>query len=139
MGRFCARTPITLSSHEGLLDAKDDQTFDAVLASLEPEWNKKERELLTEGHDPKFFNWMSKKAAMMKESLTSGVRLKAGLQPGEKMTSNAAEAGNHVLKEAADYEEMIVTTRICSPSQICSIKPTPRACASHTEEGTIPF
>lgn len=92
--------------HEGLLDAKDDQTFDAVLASLEPEWNKKERELLTEGHDPKFFNWMSKKAAMMKESLTSGVRLKAGLQPGEKMTSNAAEAGNHVLKEAADYEEM---------------------------------
>lgn len=43
---------------------------------------------------------------MMKENLTAGVRLKAGLQPGEKMTSNAAEAGNHVLKEVADYEEM---------------------------------
>ena len=92
--------------HEGLLDAKDDQTFDAALASLEPGWNKKERKLLPERHDLKFFNWMSKKAAMMKETLTAGVRLKAGLQPGEKMTSNAAEAGNHVLKEAADYEEM---------------------------------
>ncbi|KAL9965864.1 hypothetical protein ACROYT_G029718 [Oculina patagonica] len=92
--------------HEGLLDANDDETFDAVLASLEPEWNKKERELLPEGCEPKFFNWMSKKADMIKGSLSAGVRLKAGLQPGEKMTSNAAEAGNHVLKEAADYEEM---------------------------------
>ena len=92
--------------HEGLPDAQDDPIFDAVLASLEPEWNKKEREHLPEGHNPKFFNWMSKKAAMMKKSLTAGVRLKAGLQPGEKMTSNAAEVGNHVFKEEADYEEM---------------------------------
>lgn len=49
---------------------------------------------------------MSKKAAMMKESLTAAVRLKAGLQPGKKMTSNVAKGENHVLKEAADYEEM---------------------------------
>ena len=45
-------------------------------------------------------------SGMLKESLTAGVRLKAALQPGEKITSNAAESGNHVLKEAADYEEM---------------------------------
>lgn len=69
---------------EGLLDVKDYQTFDAVLASLEPEWNKKERVLLPERHDPKFFNWMSKTAVMIKESLTAGVRLKAGLQPARK-------------------------------------------------------
>ena len=93
--------------HEGLLDYKDDETFfDALLASLEPEWNRKELEILPEGNDPKFFKWMSKKAAMMKEGLITGVRFKAGLQPGEKITSNAAEAGNHMLKEAADYEAM---------------------------------
>ena len=49
---------------------------------------------------------MSKKAAMMKGSLTAAVRLKADLQPGKKMTSNVAEGENRVLKEAADYEEM---------------------------------
>ena len=92
--------------HEGLLDANDDETFDAVLASLEPGWNKIEREPLPEGCEPKFFNWMSKKADIIKESLSARVRLRAGLQPGENMTSNAAEAGIHVLKEAADYEEM---------------------------------
>ena len=92
--------------HEGLLDAKDDETFDALLASLESQWKEKELQLCPQETDPKFFAWMSKKAGMLKESLTAGVRLKAGLQPGEKITSNAAESGNHVLKEAADYEEM---------------------------------
>lgn len=64
--------------HEGLLNAKDDQSFDAVLACLEPEWNKKGQELLPERNDPKFFIWTSKKAARIKGSLTAGVRLKAG-------------------------------------------------------------
>lgn len=92
--------------HEGLLDAKDDETFDAVLASLEPGWNDKEVELLPEVKDPKFHKWLAKKATMMKETLSAGVRLKAGLQPGEKITTNASESANHALKEAADYEEM---------------------------------
>ena len=42
----------------------------------------------------------------MKESLCAGVCLKVGLQPDEKMTTNAAESVNHDLKEAANYKEM---------------------------------
>ena len=43
---------------------------------------------------------------MFKESMTDAARIKAGLQPGEKLTTNAAESANHILKEAAEYEQM---------------------------------
>ena len=49
---------------------------------------------------------MEKKYTMFKESMTDAARIKAGLQPGKKLTTNAAESANHILKEAAKYEQM---------------------------------
>ena len=92
--------------HEGLVNSTDDALFDAALASLEEEWNKKELELNPSSDEAKFYSWMKKRSTMFKESLTDAARVKAGLQPGEKLTTNAAESANHILKEAAEYEQM---------------------------------
>ena len=43
---------------------------------------------------------------MMKTSLIEEARQTAGLEPGEKITTNTSESVNHVLKEAAECEEM---------------------------------
>ena len=43
---------------------------------------------------------------MIKEAMIKDKRVKAGLHPEEKITTNGAESANHVLKEAADYEEI---------------------------------
>ena len=43
---------------------------------------------------------------MIKESIIKDKRVKAGLHREEKITTNGAESANHMLKEAAEYEEM---------------------------------
>ena len=59
---------------------------------------------------------------MMKSSLTEEARQNAGLKPGERITTNPSESVNHVLKEAAEYEEMslpdfIVLSKAVAESQ----------------------
>ena len=57
------------------------------------------------GSSPQFYTWLQKHASVMKNSLTKA-RRNAGLEENEKITTNPSESVNHVLKEAADYEEM---------------------------------
>ena len=59
---------------------------------------------------------------MMKSLLTEEARQNAGLKPGERITTNPSESVNHVLKEAAEYEEMslpdfIVLSKAVAESQ----------------------
>ena len=54
---------------------------------------------------------------MIKESIIKDKRVKAGLHREEKITTNGAESANHMLKEAAEYEEMSLAEFFC-PVQI---------------------
>ncbi len=58
------------------------------------------------GTEPKFHRWIKQHSSMIKESMIKDKRVMAGLQPEEQITTNGAESANHVLKEAAEYEEM---------------------------------
>lgn len=91
---------------EGLIDSSDDETFDALLSSVEEIWNEKEEEACQSGTEPKFHRWIKQHSSMIKESMIKDKRVMAGLQPEEQITTNGAESANHVLKEAAEYEEM---------------------------------
>ena len=58
---------------------------------------------------------------MMKSSLTEEAR-QNGLRPGERITTNPSESVNHVLKQAAEFEEMsppdfIVLSKAVAESQ----------------------
>ena len=108
--------------HEGLLDATDSETFDALLMSLQDEMNERELAIRPPGSSPQFFSWLQKHDVMMKSSLTEEARQNAGLKPGERITTNPSESVNHVLKEAANYEEtslpdFIVLSKAIAESQ----------------------
>ena len=108
--------------HEGLLDAPDSETFDALLMSLEDAMNERELAIRPRGSSPQFYSWLQKHDVMMKSSLTEEARQNAGLKPGERITTNPSESVNHVLKEATEYEEMslpdfIVLSKAIAESQ----------------------
>ena len=88
---------------EGLLDAKDDDEFNSLLLAYKREMNEKESQMRPNA-EPSFHNWIQKHANVMKKSMILGVRSAAGLK--DSCTSNDAESNNHVLKSAADGEEM---------------------------------
>ena len=91
--------------HEGLIDSPHEESFDSLLSSVEEIWNEKE-EACQSGSEPKFHRWIKQHSSMIKEAMIKDKRVKAGLHPEEKITTNGAESANHVLKEAADYEEI---------------------------------
>ena len=108
--------------HEGLLDAPDSETFDALLMSLEDAMNERELAIRPRGSSPQFYSWLQKHDVMMKSSLTEEARQNAGLKPSERITTNPSESVNHGLKEAAEYEEMslpdfIVLSKAIAESQ----------------------
>jgi hypothetical protein len=92
--------------HEGLIDSPDEESFDSLLSSVDEIWNEKEEEACKSGSEPKFHRWIKQHSSMIKEAMIKDKRVKAGLHPEEKITTNGAESANHVLKEAAEYEEM---------------------------------
>lgn len=93
---------------EGLIDSPDEETFDSLLSSVEEIWNEKEEKASQCGSEPKFHRWIKQHSSMIKESMIKDKRIKAGLHPEEKITTNGAESANHALKEAAEYEEMFL-------------------------------
>ena len=92
--------------HEGLLDSQDSETFDALLMSLEDQIKTRELDIRPAGSSPQFYTWLQKHGSVMKNSLSKEARRNAGLEVDENITTNASESVNHVLKEAAAYEEM---------------------------------
>lgn len=97
---------------EGLLDAKDEVEFDSLLLASKREMTEKECEVRP-GAEPSFYNWILKHEALMKKSMILGVRSAAGLNQEDSCTTNDAESNNHVLKSAADHEEMSSVEFIC--------------------------
>lgn len=90
---------------EGLLDARDEEEFDSLLLAYKREMTKKECQKCPHA-EPSFHNWLQKHGHVMKKSMILGVRIEAGLDRVDSCTSNDAESNNHVLKSAADNEEM---------------------------------
>lgn len=89
---------------EGLLDAKNEDEFDVLLLAYKREMDEKERELRKA--EPKFTSWIQSHADMMKSSMILESRLKAGLTCHDTATTNDAESNNHVIKSAANNEEL---------------------------------
>ena len=84
--------------------------------------NERELAIRPPGSSPQFFSWLHKHDVMMKSSLTDEARQNAGLKPGEQITTNPSKSVNHVLKEAANYEEtslpdFIVLSKAIAESQ----------------------
>lgn len=90
---------------EGLLDASNEEEFDSLLLASKREIMEKECELNPDAV-PSFYSWIVQHATLMKKSMILGVRSAAGLSRDDSCTSNDAESNNHVLKSAADKEEM---------------------------------
>ena len=51
--------------NEGLLDAPDSETFDALLMSLEDQMNERELAIWPPGSSPQFYCWLQKHDVMM--------------------------------------------------------------------------
>ena len=108
--------------HEGLLDSQEAKMFDALFLSLEEELNRRELDFRPPGSEPQFFSWLRKHDSMMKTALTVEALRNAGFESKKRLTTNPSESVNHVLKEAAEYEEMslpefIALTKAVADSQ----------------------
>ena len=88
----------------GLLDATSEDMFDAVLASLQEPWARREQK---ECGTSSFHNWMLHRAQMMKELMIAFVRTKAGLgYPPDKFYTNDSENTNRLLRHKRGEREL---------------------------------
>lgn len=89
------------SIHEsGLIDAKDAESFDAMLVSLDERWSAQH------ANGKEFHKWFSqRKRPLFVNSAIAPVRQRAGLgHPPEKFTTNRSEQTNRAIQEFARQE-----------------------------------
>ena len=90
----------------GLIDAHSDTSFLAALEHLKHRWNNLERSCISHCSDPQFHSWFLKyKASDIKECVLPSIRVKAGLDPTHKFTTNVSESINHVIKQEVNWKE----------------------------------
>ena len=79
----------------GLIDADSETSFTAALEHLKHRWNNLERSCISHCSNPQFHSWFLKyKASDIKECVLPVVRVKAGLDPTQKFTTNISELIN---------------------------------------------
>lgn len=88
----------------GLIDADSETSFTAALGHLKHRWNNLERSCNSSHSDPQFHSWFLKYKAV-KECVLPAVRVKAGLSPTNKFTTNISESINHVIKQEVNWRE----------------------------------
>ena len=90
----------------GLIDADSETSFTTALEHLKHRWNNLERSCISHCSSPQFHSWFIKyKASEIKECVLPAVRVKAGLDPNYKFTTNISESINHVIKQEVDWKE----------------------------------
>lgn len=88
----------------GLLDATSEDMFDAILASLQEPWAKREK---NESRTSSFHTWMLQRSQMMKDSMIADVRTRAGLgHPPDKFYTNDSENTNRRLRHKTGDKEL---------------------------------
>ena len=88
----------------GLLGATSEDVFDAILASLQEPWARREK---NETGTSNFHKWMVQRSQMMKESMIAAVRTKAGLgYPPDKFYTNDSENTNRRLRHKTRGQEL---------------------------------
>ena len=88
----------------GLVDADSEASFSTALDNLKHRWNNLERSC--HGSDPQFHSWFCKyKASDIIKCVLPGVRVKAGVSPTHRFTTNVSESINHVIKQEVDWKE----------------------------------
>lgn len=79
---------------------------ETTLEHLKHCWNNLERSYISHCSNPQFHSWFLKyKASEIKECVLPAVRVKAGLDPTHKFTTNISESINHVIKQEVDWKE----------------------------------
>ena len=83
---------------KGLVDADDEDAFEAQLKSLQEVWDNREHQ--TTEREPVFFTWFKTHCAgVMKDTMLRKVRQSAGLgDPPSPYYTNAVESMNSLLK-----------------------------------------
>ena len=96
----------------GLVDAEDDEVFNAQLQNLEKVWN--EREQACTKDDSVFYDWFLEYCKdVIKDSMLLSVRKSAGLgNPPAPYYTNAVESMNSLLKLRTNFKKLEVTTFI---------------------------
>ena len=96
----------------GLVDAEDDEVFNAQLQSLEKVWNKREQACTKD--DPVFYDWFLEYCKdVMKDSMLLSVRKSAGLgNPPAPYYTNAVESMKSLLKLRTNFKKLEVTAFI---------------------------
>ena len=89
----------------GLIDMKNEVTFEAALNSLREKWNNLERSCIGDG-DPQFHSWFIKyQAPVIKASVLPTIRAKAHIDVNIHFTTNASESINSLIKKEVDWKE----------------------------------
>ena len=85
---------------EGLVDAKDESTFEATLSVLENKWKKADPSV---SHFVRWFR--TYKLSVFVQSMLRPIRESAGLgTPPDEFTTNPSESANAVLKTKVNYK-----------------------------------
>lgn len=90
----------------GLIDADSEASFLTALGNLKHLWNNLERSCVSCCSDPLFHAWFCKhKVSDIMKCILPGVRVKAGIDPTRKFTTNVSESINRVIKQEVDWKE----------------------------------
>ena len=111
--KFCVPQPLRIEFlrdvfgnpselEEGLVDAEDDDCYEASLCSLQKVWNDREREV---NDPPMFYEWFVGNCKdMVKRTMLKPVRVSAGLgNPPQPFYTNDVESHNNVIKLHTKY------------------------------------
>ena len=87
---------------EGLVDAEDDDCYEASLCSLQKVWNDREREV---NDPPMFYEWfVANCKETVKKTMLKPVRVAGGLgNPPQPFYTNDVESHNNVIKHHTKY------------------------------------
>ena len=87
---------------DGLVDAEDEDSFEASLCSLQTVWNDREREF---NDPPQFYDWFVENSKeTIKTTILKSHRVYAGLgNPPVAFYTNDVESRNNVIKQQASY------------------------------------
>ena len=87
---------------EGLVDAENEECFDASLISLQEIWNNREREF---NDPPAFYDWfVCNCKEVVRSTMLKPVRMHAGLgNPPQPFYTNDVESHNNVIKKHTNY------------------------------------